>query len=673
MKYLYCFLILIVFLSCSDEKIYNSSQNEINFYIKTAEDSDKSFDIRKQNNLKAEKAILSVENDSLCGKYLCKIAYNYSQIYQWNDLKRIAAKLLKNARVRNDSLYMAQSYKFLGLYYQNLSINDSAFKFFIKAEKIFKNKKERISLCEIYYEKAVIQYYINDYQWSDQSLIQSLKISKEFKLYYIECKIYELLALNSLILKDYNEALEYNLKSLKAYKSLKKRNKYLKAQIFANIGYNYIKLEKFHKAIKFLQEGLKEKNLLTRDPQTYSYITDNLAHANFKLKNYSQLPQLYLQAAKIRDSLNIEQGQNYNRLYLSEYYAAMKDTVKSSYYAHEAFALSKKFKAPVDMLQVLKQLSKIEPQHALKYSNDYIRISDSVYQLERETRNKFAKIAYETEEITNEKNTALTQKSIFSSIALAIFVFGFLIFIIIHQKNKHKEMYFVQQQQKNNEEIYQLIQLQHHKVEEARLVEKQRIAQDLHDGIMNKLASTRFNLHLLTKKNNEDTFSKCAPYIDGIQDIEKEIRNIAHDLNNQVFAKNSSFKNTLITLFDEQKEIIKAKFHIEFSNEINWELLKGNIKIHIFRIFQELLQNISKHAAANNVIVSAAIKKEVLFLEVYDDGEGFSLKGKKKGIGLQNIYARVKECGGTIKILSNKGQGTKVIIKIPIQKKIKIV
>jgi len=664
------FLVFII-ISCSKPSVKNAQENDVIKILSLSENTTLNLSARMSYTLEIEKKLMGNRNDSIYRANLYRVANNYFNLYELDKLKHLSFLLREKAIISNDEFHLGVSYMLIGNFYQESSINDSSFYYFTKAEKIFK-KINNDKLGEVYYNKGLTEYYCNDYLGSESSLINALRISNNKNLYKLKFDVYMLIAANSMALKNYKESLIYNKLALKVHYEHKLQS-HFKAKIQAHIGVVYIHLGQYSEAIKRFELALEEQNLIIKDPLVYTYSIDNLAYSNFKLKNYNQLPQLYFRAAKIRDSLNINQGQNYNRLYLSEYYAAIKDTVKSSQYAHEAYALSKEYKAPNDMLQVLKQLSKIEPQHALKYSNDYIRISDSVYQLERETRNKFAKIAFETEEITQEKDTALTHKSIYSGIALTVFLVGFLIFIIIHQKNKHKEMFFLQQQQKNNDEIYQLIQLQHHKVEEARLIEKQRIAQELHDGIMNKLAYTRFNLHLLTKKNDDKAFSKCATYIDGIQDIEKEIRDIAHDLNNHVFSKNSSFKNALITLFNEQKEIIKAKFHIELNDEINWELLKENVKIHIFRMFQELLQNIAKHAKSNNVIISAAINKEILFLEVYDDGEGFSLKGKKKGIGLQNIYARVKQCGGAINIISNKGQGTKVIIKLPIQKEIKIV
>jgi len=120
-------------------------------------------------------------------------------------------------------------------------------------------------------------------------------------------------------------------------------------------------------------------------------------------------------------------------------------------------------------------------------------------------------------------------------------------------------MRLLQDQQKANEEIYQLLQNQQNKMDEGRQLEKKRIAQDLHDGIMNRLASTRLNLHVIAENSETETIKKCLPFIDGIQEIEKEIRNIAHDLNSNVFSNKASFIGIIESFIEEQKKHFKQQ------------------------------------------------------------------------------------------------------------------
>ena len=185
------------------------------------------------------------------------------------------------------------------------------------------------------------------------------------------------------------------------------------------------------------------------------------------------------------------------------------------------------------------------------------------------------------------------------------------------------------------------------------------------DGIMNRLASTRLNLHILNEKSDTLTIKKCIPFINGIQNIEKEIRNIAHDLNKDVFVNTDSFLAVVDSLFEEQKKLFKTNCHLEIEKKINWDDIESSKKIHIYRIMQEALNNINKHAKANNIVASILDHDKYLLMEVFDDGIGFSVNRKKKGIGLQNIYARTKAFKGIIEIKSFKEIGTTLIITIP--------
>ena len=155
-------------------------------------------------------------------------------------------------------------------------------------------------------------------------------------------------------------------------------------------------------------------------PNIHTVVLDNYGYALFKSKRLKLVFKIYSKAAQIRDNYNIDNGKNYNRLFLSEYYAAIKDTSKAISFAQEALSLSKSFQNSGDMLVSLKQLAQVDTQNALQHNQQYIRISDSMQLLERQTRNKFAKIAYETEEITQEKEAAVKKNWIISGIARGI-------------------------------------------------------------------------------------------------------------------------------------------------------------------------------------------------------------------------------------------------------------
>jgi hypothetical protein len=100
------------------------------------------------------------------------------------------------------------------------------------------------------------------------------------------------------------------------------------------------------------------------------------------------------------------------------------------------------------------------------------------------------------------------------------------------------------------------------------------------------------------------------------------------------------------------------------------ESLEYNTEINIYRIVQELLTNIIRHAQANEVTIQMIKSSDNINLTVEDNGRGFDAEEakKKKGMGLSNIELRVKKLAGSWNIDSGRGKGTTTIIDIPIKK-----
>jgi signal transduction histidine kinase len=82
------------------------------------------------------------------------------------------------------------------------------------------------------------------------------------------------------------------------------------------------------------------------------------------------------------------------------------------------------------------------------------------------------------------------------------------------------------------------------------------------------------------------------------------------------------------------------------------------------------LQNINKYAEAKNIWVEFKKDTDNIILKIVDDGLGFAVSGKKKGIGLQNMLSRTNECNGVFDIISKKGKGTTITITVPKHKNI---
>jgi signal transduction histidine kinase len=101
-----------------------------------------------------------------------------------------------------------------------------------------------------------------------------------------------------------------------------------------------------------------------------------------------------------------------------------------------------------------------------------------------------------------------------------------------------------------------------------------------------------------------------------------------------------------------------SKFRIETNWDINNEKeLSEKLKLTIFRIIQEQLNNISKHANADMVWISIKQEKDLLIVLVKDNGEGFDLQQRSGGVGLKNILSRAYLHNGKLTINTEKGKG----------------
>jgi len=126
------------------------------------------------------------------------------------------------------------------------------------------------------------------------------------------------------------------------------------------------------------------------------------------------------------------------------------------------------------------------------------------------------------------------------------------------------------------------------------------------------------------------------------------------------------FLTIIENLVKEQSEIGKFDFSIASKNMIYWDEINDKAKFNIYRILQESLFNINKYSEAKKVKIDFKIQDKMLNLTVVDDGVGFDVKGKMKGIGITNMKARAERLGGRFSIDSSANNGVVLTASIPV-------
>jgi signal transduction histidine kinase len=671
---LYIIIIFFTILSCSRDKEplpAKTQQNDsVGYYLSLA--AKPNLDAAKKTgyNRKALVIIEPAKQDSSRIKGLYQIANNFFILQQMRDFKLASAAILNQALKAKDTSNVAKAYVYLGEYYKSQKKTDSAFSCFSKAEKYYKPIKDYPNLADLYVRKATLLGIENDFFGSEKAALEALTILRAYPNNAKTYEAYNLIGICSNELNNYEKAIEYFTRALNIVHKLTNVDQtYYRGISLNNIGNAYQNAGNYSLAIRNYQLALQQNKVKTDYKDLYGILLDNLAYSKFKSKDLRQLPDLFFESLNIHTQLNYTSRIVLSKIHISEYFASVDNMSRAVSYAEEALALAKIEKFPGDVLVALKQLSAVDNEKSTVYSNQYIKINDSLQKAERLVKERFARIQYETDEILLENDELAAQNRSLLYFFVGTLMIGVLLFVIRAQRSKNRELLLKQAQQKANEDIYNLMISQQNKIEESRIREKKRIAQELHDGVLGRLFGARLNLDSLNRTSSEDAIKKRNDYLSELKNIEQDIREISHDLNREKYVLINNFIAILNNLLEEQRASFNMALNVTVDDAIQWELLGNTAKINLYRIIQESLQNINKYAGATKVQVSIKKADDNIVLSVTDNGNGFAVSTKKKGIGLQNMISRTHELNGIFDIRSKKGAGTSVIVTFPIETK----
>jgi len=194
--------------------------------------------------------------------------------------------------------------------------------------------------------------------------------------------------------------------------------------------------------------------------------------------------------------------------------------------------------------------------------------------------------------------------------------------------------------------------------------ERQRMAKDFHDSMIQQLSAIKF-------------YISSTSYLSRSQKLKTILTNSNEALSEVI----TEMRNTCFSLMPKtlhEYGLVKAvrEFcnHSIYSRKTNFIIEQNNklpnysseIKIDLYRVIQEFINNAINHGEANEIRISFYSGKKALNLKLMDNGKGFDIKQSVKGMGLQNVKSRVKSHNGTLDIVSNIGKGTCYKIGIPL-------
>ncbi len=200
--------------------------------------------------------------------------------------------------------------------------------------------------------------------------------------------------------------------------------------------------------------------------------------------------------------------------------------------------------------------------------------------------------------------------------------------------------------------------------------ERLRVAKEIHDGLGQNLTAASLNLNSVVDeadKMSEKCFEKFNNGIKFLKNAIEESRNIAHNLMPKAIVDYGVILS-LNSLFNqiEKSTDLRIRFYENLGEHVRMDL---QTELNLYRITQEAINNVIKHAEATDVFVQLMLHSNEIIFTFEDNGKGFDkfvANTGKKGIGIKSIFNRAKAMSGYCDIDSAPGQGTTLTVVIPI-------
>ncbi len=408
-----------------------------------------------------------------------------------------------------------------------------------------------------------------------------------------------------------------------------------------NLAFIYLDLKDYDQALYYHQKALKfliEEEKPYNEARTYNYIANV-----FLLKNsYDSALDYYYQGFRLGKELNALETVHSAARGLSKTFKNLK-LIDSAYFY---FEVSDIYKDSISHKKDVKLISEIEAVYNLQFLKDKNDLKNAKIQLD-----------------TQRQNLITTVISFVSIILIGIALYAYSI-----QKRKMKS---TQMELKKNELIHRQTIIHLLKEREVKSMksfilgqeqERDRVARDLHDGIGGTLASLKIGLQRILVDSDQEKILSLTKRLDRACN---EVRSVAHNLAPPKFLS-THFTGVLSSFIsDLQKSDLTINADFQCPEELN--TLDEKYQIEIYRIMQEIVTNVIKHASAKVVDLQLLKIDELINLTVEDDGRGFDFNLKTSGNGLSNIVSRVNLLNGRFNIDSRKGRGTIVNIDFPIK------
>ena len=566
----------------------------------------------------------------------------------------------------------------LGILSKNVGSYDKALDYYHASLKIRESLADNIAMARSYSNIGNVHRNLGEYEIALNYYFKSLAIREKMQDSIEIGKLYNNIGTFYQAQREYDKAIDLFEKSLHIQNILGDRREI--ASVLNNLGISHYSMGNYSDALTLYEKSIEIKNEfgdLIGVANSYS----NMAIIYEDQDSTRKALESHAKSIKIRESLGDKKGiagasNNIGFLYKNqgEYGEALKYLEKSYVLAQETGVLEYEHQAAQNLSEIYATLGRYE--EAFRYHQRFSALKDSLFNEEKAKEIGRLEATFEAQKEIDAKAAELRQRTLqrnatFGGLGLV----SLLAFVIIrgYQQRQRAARLLAEQKEKiNSQLIVDLLQEQELEslsaLMEGQEQERKRIAGDLHDRMGSKLATVRLHFsgmgEVLPQTNDLPQYATAMRLLD---EACGEVRQIAHNMASGVlthFGLVAALRDMAETL--QHSGRIKAQVY-EF--EMEGRRLDSSVEIALYRVVQELISNVLKHARATEVSIHLTHHGDSLNLMIEDNGTGFHYdpeSAASDGMGLGNIRQRIAKLGGQLGIDTAPRQGTTVIIDVPV-------
>jgi signal transduction histidine kinase len=599
------------------------------------------------------------------------------------DNKAVAAytkELFALSQKLNFGKGLADSYNFMGIVEDDKANYSKALDHYKQAMELARRYKLDKKRASIENNIGLIYWKIGDQQKALSYYYDALKVFDRLSEKKLQANVLSNIGLIHSALKDQPKALEFQRRALTL--RIETKDEYGLASTYSNISKAFGMMGREDSAMYYTRLAIDIQKKIG-DEYGLGISLANLSGSHEISHNYDSAIYYGHQSIALREKIDDKLGMIFSYQSMSEAYKGLKNYKEALKWAEKAAVLADDIKSNERKGTTAKLLSELhgmlgnykEAYFYLKFHREYL--VDMFDTLKNEQAEELA-VKYEVEKkdlvIAKDKaelkskqaqienqNLKLSQRNTQLGLLAVLIVATGLMFYFVYNRNKLRHEARLQQ------EIIKQQDMAAKAIIEAEERERKRIAGDLHDGVGQLCSAIKMNLSGL---NNQVTFKDKDAVLAYEKTLAitdeacKEVRNISHQMMPNILLKSG----LTVAVRDFLDKIDARRMQVQLDTFGLNDRLESNTETVLYRVIQETVNNVIKHAKANKLFITLDKDGDGINVTIEDNGIGFDVHDKEKfdGIGLKNITSRVEFLKGKVEFDSAPGRGTVVNVWVPL-------